>query len=341
MVGRNPRALPARDRRSVYVLGSGWVSAVGVGSGDVRAVGPADNAWAIPEFDLRVLVPTLDSRGLDPASRYLVGAAAKALADAGIVVRGALRERAGLFVGTVATSATSTTEFRRSIEERGLSHLSATAFSRLVLNAAAGVCSQALSLRAPTTTVTIGPGSGLLALLYAAEALSLERSADVMVAGGFDEPHVSSAARGATQGAACVILASPTGAENSLRPPSVRAAGWAMGAPGQFATTAARAMERAVVSAGDVDGFFLDKHACAVWQTPAGASSWFATGATAADSLFATAAAFDALLCGRTSVALVGTDEGTCASLALVLTLDEKSRNETSEDSHEDSHEQN
>lgn len=333
VVGRDPRELSTRARRPVYVLGSGWISSVGVGSGDVRAAGPT--AKSIPDFDLRALVPTLDPRGLDKASRFLVGAAARALADAGVSVRGELRERAGLFVGAVATSATSTVEFRRSIEERGLAQLSATAFSRLVLNAAAGACCQALSLRAPTTTVTIGPGSGLLALLYAAELLSLERSADVMVAGSFDEPHMSAMARGETQGAACVVLASPTLAATSRRQAAVRAAGWAMGAPGQFSATAERALGRAAISSGDVDGLYLDNHAGATWRTTAGASSWGGTGAMAADSLFATAAAFDALLGGRASVALVGSDGGACASLALVLTVDEKPQDGTSEVGHE------
>ena len=333
VVSRQPHELPARDRWPVYVLGSGWVSSVGVGAGDVRAAGPMANPHTIPDFDLQTLVPTMDPRGLDPASRLLIGATARALVDADISVKGALRERAGLFVGAAATSATSASEFRRSIEERGLAQLSATAFSRLVLNAAAGACCQALSLRAPTTTVSVGPGSGLLALLYAAESLSMGRSADLIVAGSFDEPQGSAAERGEAQGAACIVLASPALAVNSRH--AVRAAGWAIGAPGRFAATAEQALGRAAIPAGDVNVQYLDRQACSAWQTVKGAPSWGGTGATAADSLFATAAAFDALLGGRASVALVGTDGGACASLALVLTLDEQHLGATIEAGHE------
>jgi hypothetical protein len=127
----------------------------------------------------------------------LIAATARALSDSGLTVRGPLRERAGLFVGAVATSAASSAEFRRSIEERGLAQLSATAFTRLVLNAATGVCCQAFALRGPTTTVTVGPGSGLLALIYAAESLASGRSADLLLAGSFDEPDDAAVAGGA------------------------------------------------------------------------------------------------------------------------------------------------
>lgn len=317
-IGCRARGLPARERRPVYVLGSGWVTSAGVGTGDVRGFGAASGP--VPGFDLQALVPTLDPRGLDPASRFLIAAAARALDDAGLVVRGALRERAGLFVGAVTASAASSAEFRRSIEDRGLAQLSATAFTRLVLNAAAGACCQALALRAPTTTVSIGPGSGLLALLYAAELLSTERSADVLVAGGFDEPDASATAHGEAEGAACIVLA------GTSQRRSVRAAGWAIGAPGRFAATAALALGRAAVSGRDVEAAYLDDPARTAWPAAAGVSSWRGPCAPAAEPLFATAAAFDALQAGKARVALVGTGGGDCASLALVLTVDDEPR---------------
>ncbi len=324
VLGRRPRELPVRSRRPVYVLGSGWVASAGVGTGDVNAAGAAKAPGTVPEFDLPALVPTLDPRGVDPASRFLIAAAARALGAAGIVVRAALRERAGLFVGALATSAASTAEFRHSIQERGLAQLSATAFSRLVLNAAAGVCCQALALRAPTTTVSIGPGSGLLALLYAAELLSTEQSADLMLAGGFDEPDTSAVARGEAGGAACLVLASPALALQAQPRISVRAAGWAIGAPGRFASTAELALERAAVSVGDVDGMYLDGPARTAWPAQASGAAFRGPCAPAAEPLFATAAALEALQSGKARVALVGTGAGHCASLALVLTVDDE-----------------
>ena len=324
VVGRRPRELPARCSRPVYLLGSGWVASAGVGTGDVHAAATTTGPGTVPEFDLQSLVPTLDPRGVDPASRFLIAAAAKALGDAGIQVRGALRERAGLFVGAMATSATSSAEFRHSIEERGLAQLSATAFTRLVLNASAGACCQALALRAPTTTVSIGAGSGLLALLYAAELLSMQRSADLLVAGGFDEPDSAAAARGEAEGAACLVLASAALVGKAQRRVSVRAAGWAIGAPGRFAATAELALGRATVSGRDGDAAYLDGPAHIAW--PAASAAFQGPRAPAAESLFAAAAAFDALQSGRARVALVGTGGGPCASLALVLTVDDEPR---------------
>ncbi len=148
-------------------------------------------AWATAfsdePLDLADLAPDLDPRGLDPMSRHLTAAAARALRAGDLAVRGAARDRTGLFVGTLRVSPESARAFRASIEERGLTRLSPTAFTRMVLNAPAGVCTRALGLRGPTTTVTIGDGSGLLSLVLAARWLSHRDDADVLLAGGVDE----------------------------------------------------------------------------------------------------------------------------------------------------------
>ena len=314
VVGKREVESAPRPRQPVYVLGAGWVGPAGVGS--ARYPDGCSEA-AVPSFDLQAMVPTFDAHGLDPASRFLVGAAACALADSGIAVRGPLRERAGLLVGACNASTTSAAEFHRSIVERGLDQLSAVAFTRLVLNAAAGICCQALALRGPTTTLSIGWGSGLLALVCAAERLAIDRDADVLVAGAFDERELTETQP--AEGAACLVLgrAERTRPDGRVR---VRAAGWAIGPAGDFASAAAAALLRAELSPASVDCVRGDAAALLAWgkgqeeQVPA---------APAAQSAFASAAAYHELCQGRAQTALVGTARGASASVALVLVREE------------------
>ena len=62
------------------------------------ACDPVRRPRRVPPFAIDDIVTDADPRGLDPASRFLTAAAALALRDAGIKVRGPLRDRAGLLV---------------------------------------------------------------------------------------------------------------------------------------------------------------------------------------------------------------------------------------------------
>jgi 3-oxoacyl-[acyl-carrier-protein] synthase II len=204
------------QRRPIYIAGTG----------EVRD----------GEFDFESIMPRADPRGLDPASRFLTAAAALALADAGITVNGPLRDRAGLVVGQLRGSPASIDAFQRSIDERGLTGLSPTAFARIVLNAAAGYCSKLLSLRGPLSAITTGEGSSLVALVLAAELLATRDDTDLIVAGGCDER-----AEDRDDGAACVVLA---GSAALLAKPTtaVELRGWALAGPGRLDDAVARAV---------------------------------------------------------------------------------------------------
>jgi 3-oxoacyl-[acyl-carrier-protein] synthase II len=238
-------ATPTEQRRPVYVLG-----VANVGS----------------QVSLEKLVPTASPRGLNPTTRYLTAAAALALEDAGLRLRKHERERAGLFVGTTEVSPQTAAEFRASIAQRGFAQLSAAAFARMVVNAATGACTKLLGCKGPTTTLTTGDGSGLVALVYAARWLAHRRDADVLLAAGVDEVDrlrtpSGSAARpgragacdrskpvdGRTDGAACVVLGTAG---------TIRIAGWSIGAPGAFAETCEHA--RAMAELDDVDATYGD-----------------------------------------------------------------------------------
>ena len=177
----------------------------------------------------------IDPRGLDAMTRYLMTAAELALADAGVRVRGATQERSGLVVGTTRVSKESALQLRRSIDQRGLRQLSATMFSRMVLNAPVGACAKQLALKGPLTTLSTGDISGLTAIAEAGHLLATRDDADRIVAGGVEEDRRAPEPP-TVEGAVAVLLAT----EPPARGPRIRLAGWAVAGPDD-ASTACRA----------------------------------------------------------------------------------------------------
>ncbi|HMC53596.1 MAG TPA: beta-ketoacyl synthase N-terminal-like domain-containing protein [Gemmatimonadaceae bacterium] len=234
---------PPRQREPIALRGFGLVGAFGCGVAAFRAADDAQRRGhgRVPSFDVRAHLPTADARTLDPSSRNLATATALALADAGIRLRGDARDRTGLLVGQRRASPVSLQAFFDSISANGLPNLSAVAFARVVLNAAAGTCSKLLSLRGPLSAITCGAGSGLAAIVVAAEILATRSDVDTMIAGGVDEhPEDGSDVTDAAvmDGAGCVALSRGSGAGDSLR-----LAGWAIAGPRQGADAARRALE--------------------------------------------------------------------------------------------------
>jgi hypothetical protein len=152
-----------------------------------------------------------------------------------------------------AVSAESVRELRRTIEQRGLPFLSANAFSRMVLNAPAGTCSKNLCLRGPLSTVSIGAGSGLMAIVYAAMMMAERDDIALKLAGGVDEIEQPSdqSRPGPREGAACVALATASQAARG-----VRLAGWGLAGPGDADTAIARAAEKGHATLASVDAIF-------------------------------------------------------------------------------------
>jgi 3-oxoacyl-[acyl-carrier-protein] synthase II len=158
-------------------------------------------------------VASADPRRLDRSGRLLTAAAALALADGGVKIRGALRDQAGVFLGATRMPAESSFKCIESIERHGVAACSAASFARMSVNAPAGACAKLLGLRGPSTTVSAGSSSGLLAVVLAAEWLRGRDDAELLLAAGLDErPPRAMRERGAdgladTDGAACVLLA--------------------------------------------------------------------------------------------------------------------------------------
>jgi len=173
----------------VFVRGLGAVSPVGVGIEPLcEAVGHAAGeaqgqghllAGRVPRFDLGELLPTVDPRGMDAPALHLTLATALSLGQtkAQPAARAATAGDVGLFLGATRMAQQSSRRCRASLEAHGPSGLSAAAFARMSVNAPAGACSKALGLRGPTSTLSIGAGSGLAAFAYAAAWLSTRRDA--------------------------------------------------------------------------------------------------------------------------------------------------------------------
>ncbi|HEX4416564.1 MAG TPA: beta-ketoacyl-[acyl-carrier-protein] synthase family protein [Kofleriaceae bacterium] len=201
-------------RRAVFVAGIGVIAGAGGGR--------------VPGFAIEAIVPSADPRGIDPLSSFVTAAAARALGDAGVAVRGALRERTGLVVGVNHVSSQSQTALRATIDAHGYRGMSASLFSRMVLNAPAGTCSKLLALKGAFSTLSAGAAAGIVAIIYAAELLAKRAELDQLLAGGGDEARPDCE----TEGAAMILLA---------RSGSIRLAGWALAGPGRLATAIARA----------------------------------------------------------------------------------------------------
>ena len=238
-------------------------------------------AARVPPIPFARLVRGVDPRGMDTITRFLTTAAALALADAGLVVRGPLRDRIGLIVGASRLPWDSADAFWDSIRARGFSRLSAPAFSRIVMNAAAGAAARTLSLLGPTSLIAGGPLGGLQALITAAEMLAHRDDADALVAGAADElgpgmladhafSHPDAGREGLPfpiydadhqapvrgEGAACFVLARASSALATERNTRARVAGRGISGPRGLDVAIRIALQSAEISPGEVDAVY-------------------------------------------------------------------------------------
>lgn len=137
--------------------------------------------------DLSAVVPSADPRGIDRQTRLLTTAVARALAEAGIVVRGEARDRVGLVAGLEESSRESDAGLYASIAAHGHRGLSANLFARQVLNAAPGTCARLLGIRGAHSVIAAGAATGLAAIIYAAELLATRDELDAIAVVGVDE----------------------------------------------------------------------------------------------------------------------------------------------------------
>jgi 3-oxoacyl-[acyl-carrier-protein] synthase II len=260
------------------------------------------------ECNIADFVPTADPRGLEPSARFLAAASASALSSAGISLRGALRERAGIFAGLLRVSPEAGIAFDDSVDERGLPRLSTTAFTKMVLNASAGATAKLLQLKGPTSSLTTGDGTGLSVLLYAAQFLSARLDVDLLLAGAVDEYSPRDIEpRG--EGAACLVLGKPDAAYSGIV-----LAGWGLAGPKQMDLAISRACKMAQMSPEELQPGFDSE---AVWGR-----------LDAAGPLFSCIAAFRALQRGEARNILITDDRGDSVSSAVILSVQRTEENQ-------------
>lgn len=158
-----------------------------------------------------------------------------ALQEGGIRPRTPSCERIGLFAAQQAISPDSLEAFDRSIRERGLTRLSAPAFTRMVVNYASGATCRLLGLKGPVATFGMSDGGGLTAVVLCADYLARRRDVDSFLAAAVDQ---GVRPPSPAPGAGAVLL------KAERRPSGICLTGWAV------AEQAERAAERALQMAG-------------------------------------------------------------------------------------------
>ena len=239
--------------------------------------------------------PRAELRGLDMSARLLAGAAAVALTDAGARLRTLDCEGIGLFVGQTRVSSESAKAFDKSIQARGLAHLSAATFARMVCNYATGVCCRLFGLKGPTATLSTGTDSGLTALVLAADHLAWRDDVNSLLTAAVDEP---AELDDYDKGAASILL------KAGERTAPINLTGWAL------AIDCEVAIEQALASAS------LSREEIVLMAVP---------GPPTVAGLWAVIAAVNALKAGEPGPFLISNrGEGTAGAAVILETGDRK-----------------
>jgi len=296
---------PVRERRPVSVLGLGVVSRFGLGVDAWARAEEGNPSGRVPPFSLRDVDPRLNPRGLDPSSRFLTAAASLALDDGGARLDHDIRGRTGVVMGSVRVSPESLKAFGESIESEGPLRASVPAFARIVLNAPAGFRTKLHDLHGPLSTLTVGRGSGLAAILLAAELVATRPEIALMLAAGVDElAPTDDGTDSSGEGAACVMLGTEAPPDR-LAP---RLVSWAAAGPGRVGDAVERTLAaRPDVGPGVAPVFDGDQYGAPI------------PGAGALPSALAFVAAVEALRRGEAERAIVTSADGEGMTVAMLL----------------------
>ena len=180
-------------------------------------------------------IPYDDLRSTDLSAKLLAGVVAMILNDAGIQFRSNECDNIGLFVGQDHLSDESLEALDNSIRERGIRHLSASAFTRLVINYPAGVCCRLFGLKGPVAAIAAKPDSGMTALFMGADYISWRDDTDMMIVASVDD-HI----QGTNKPAGAVGLLLKAGDEKS----PIRLTGWSLSRDSDKVTEEALKMDK-------------------------------------------------------------------------------------------------
>jgi 3-oxoacyl-[acyl-carrier-protein] synthase II len=326
-IGPDPSVRPAKIESGQVAVVVRGLGAIGPHGTRVAALAAAAERRArlwgdAADFDF-ARIANADPRRMDRSARLLTAAAALALADGGVKIKGALRDQAGVFLGATRMPAESSFRCIESIERHGVGACSAASFARMSVNAPAGACAKLLGLRGPSTTLAAGPTSGLLAIVLAAEWLAGRRDADLLLAAGLDERPPSAMRERSpdtlpdTDGAVCALLAREA-LDATSSDHRVVVAGTGLAGPGDAA-----AVTRAALAGGGRPDAVWGDGAAARRAAPADVpftdvgELW--QGGEACGSAVAVLLAVEAIRAGRVRTALAVAARGDSAAGAILL----------------------
>ncbi|MFJ9871273.1 beta-ketoacyl synthase N-terminal-like domain-containing protein [Streptomyces sp. NPDC101165] len=199
----------ALDADALYVTGWGVVSPLGTGAEEfavafteerdalVDVTGmyeeklPAEQAFALPDFQAEERLGRKGTRFFDRATALALIACDEALRDTAITVTDANRADVGLVLGTTSGSVKSTSDFSRETITQDRPYLvNPVLFPNAVMNCAAGQAAIWFGLKGVNTTIAGGRMAQLAALRYAARSLSWG-DVDTLLVGAVEEfsPH--------------------------------------------------------------------------------------------------------------------------------------------------------
>ncbi len=176
-------------------------------------------------------LPMVDPRGMDPSTKLVALALARAVAKVPALKNKDSRANTAILAATTRSSPATIREFSKSIRERGLPRVSATAFARLVPNAPAGAASRALALRGPLSTIANGRGGALVALALGANMIATRTHTLHAACVAFEE-HADNESN-FTEGAAALVV--------GREPSAVRVANFRIFSPTETADSLADA----------------------------------------------------------------------------------------------------
>jgi len=144
-----------------------------------------DRAFEIKGFDPRHYFGKRNYRPLNRPAQMACVAAGGALEAAGLSEEED-RVGIGMVLGTLYCSVRTIAEFDRNAVTAGPKYAKPMEFANTVINAAAGQTALWHALQGLNSTICAGAGSGLAALIYAADLIRLGR-AEALMAGGVEE----------------------------------------------------------------------------------------------------------------------------------------------------------
>jgi 3-oxoacyl-[acyl-carrier-protein] synthase II len=152
---------------------------------------PADQAFALADFQVRDHLGRKGTRFFDRTTALALVACDQALKDTGLEVTDENRGQVGLILGTTSGSVKSTADFsRETVTEERPYLVNPVLFPNAVMNCAAGQAAIWYGLKGVNTTVAGGRMAGVAALRYASRSLRWG-DADALLVGAVEEfsPH--------------------------------------------------------------------------------------------------------------------------------------------------------